>query len=119
MAEPTIDAAAFAELQQSAGAEFVCELVDTFLEEAPAMFTELDSALDARDSVRFQRVAHTLKSNANTFGAFTFGALARDLELTGFGSDSAADRAAVAAALEALASEYARVVLALKALCRV
>ena len=119
MAEPTIEAAAFAELQQGAGAEFVCELVDTFLEEAPTMFAELRSALEARDSARFQRAAHSLKSNGNTFGAFTFGALARDLELKGYGSDSASDRTAAAAAIDALTSEYARVALALKVLCRV
>ena len=36
MTSPTIDRATFAELEQTAGAEFAGELVDTFLAEAPA-----------------------------------------------------------------------------------
>ena len=35
MTSPAIDPARFAELQDTAGADFVVELVDTFLEEAP------------------------------------------------------------------------------------
>ena len=37
MTAPVIDPATFAELQDSAGADFVAELVGTFLEEAPAL----------------------------------------------------------------------------------
>ena len=47
MTAPTIDAATFAELQASAGADFVGELIDTFFEEAPTMLAELTSALAA------------------------------------------------------------------------
>ena len=42
-----IDLATFAELQDTAGADFVAELVGTFLEEAPAMLAELRDALAA------------------------------------------------------------------------
>ncbi len=49
MPESTIDPATFAELQETAGAEFVAELVDTFLEEAPTMLAELrDARSDGR-----------------------------------------------------------------------
>ena len=112
MAEPTIDLVAFAELQQAAGAEFISELIDTFLEEAPTMLDELRDASAARDAERFRRAAHSLKSNANTFGAFTLGAMARDLEMKGLSSDDGAETAA----LDALTSEYSRVASALKAL---
>ena len=69
------------ELQDATGAEFVAELVDTFLQEAPAMLDDLRHALAARDADTFRRAAHSLKSNGNTFGALALGALARDLEL--------------------------------------
>ena len=41
MTAPTIDAATFDALQETTGAEFVRELVDTFLQEAPAMLADL------------------------------------------------------------------------------
>ena len=53
MTQPAIDQATFEELQQTAGAEFVRELVDTFLAEAPLMLASLDRALAARDADRF------------------------------------------------------------------
>ena len=85
MTAKTIDPVTFEALQQTAGAEFVGELVDTFLEEAPAMMAELRDALAAGNADTFRRAAHSLKSNSLTFGAVTLGALARDLELGGLG----------------------------------
>ncbi|HEX4234167.1 MAG TPA: Hpt domain-containing protein [Caldimonas sp.] len=103
MSGPAIDDVAFAELQQSAGADFVHELVDTFLEEAPRMLAELRSAAVTGRSDAFRRAAHSLKSNANTFGALTLGSMARELELNGAppGGDEAA--------IDTLAAEYGRV----------
>jgi hypothetical protein len=40
MTDSPIDAAAFAELEASAGAEFARELITTFLEEAPTLLAE-------------------------------------------------------------------------------
>jgi HPt (histidine-containing phosphotransfer) domain-containing protein len=110
MTEPTIDAATFAGLQASAGADFTKELVDTFLEEAPPMLEALRASLAAGRTDTFRRSAHSLKSNANTFGALRLGALARDLELNGL------EAARGSNAVEALAGEYARVAAALKEL---
>jgi HPt (histidine-containing phosphotransfer) domain-containing protein len=107
MAQRAIDPITFEELQQTAGTEFVRELIDTFLMEAPLMLASLDRALAARDAGEFRRAAHSLKSNSNTFGALVLGALARDLELSGL------DPALNAQSLEALRLEYARVATAL------
>jgi HPt (histidine-containing phosphotransfer) domain-containing protein len=107
--QPTIDAATFEELRQTAGAEFVVELVDTFVEEAPQMLAELRSAQASAAAERFRRAAHSLKSNGNTFGALRLGALARDLELGGLPAD--------ASAIDALQAEYERVAAALKEAC--
>jgi HPt (histidine-containing phosphotransfer) domain-containing protein len=82
-----IDRTTFAELQATAGADFVVELVDTFLEEAPQILAELKSALAAGSAERFKRAAHSLKTNAHTFGATALGARARELELGGLPSD--------------------------------
>jgi HPt (histidine-containing phosphotransfer) domain-containing protein len=112
MAETTIDRATFDELKDTAGADFVAELVDTFLVEAPVMLGDLRTALGAGNADQFRRAAHSLKSNSNTFGALTLGAMAKELELTGL----APARAAGGATLDALAQEYARVAAALKEL---
>jgi len=104
MNEPTIDRATYDDLKDTAGADFVVELVDTFLAEAPRLIEGLRTAYDQRNADVFRRSAHSLKSNSNTFGARTLGVLARDLELGGFARADAAD-----APLEKLAQEYSRV----------
>ena len=81
MSIQTIDLATFAELQDTAGADFVNELVQTFFEEAPAMLKELRDTRAAGDADAFRRAAHSLKSNSLTFGARALGAAARDLEV--------------------------------------
>ena len=112
MSDPVIDAATFAELQDSAGAEFTAELVGTFLEEAPGMLAELRDALAGAQAERFTRMAHSLKSNAHTFGALELAAQARALELAGLNTDAAKD----AAALDALDAAYAAAAAELKVL---
>src|SRR2546426_10966009 len=105
MTQPTIDRATFDELKETAGAEFTLDLVDTFLVEAPTMLDELRRALAAKDADKFRRAAHSLKSNSNTFGALTLGAMAKELELTGL-SKANENRGQP---LDALAEEYSRV----------
>ncbi|MEO7743634.1 MAG: Hpt domain-containing protein [Usitatibacter sp.] len=107
MAETTIDPSTFKALQDAAGVEFVAELVDTFLEEAPRMMAELESALATRDAEAFRRAAHSLKSNSYTFGAVALGARAKELELGGFEA---------AAKAPELRQEFERVATALRGL---
>ncbi len=110
MNDDAIDAATFAELQDSAGAEFVSELIGTFLEEAPQMLAELRAARAEAAADRFRRAAHSLKSNAHTFGALRLGEMARELELGGLPAETAP--------LDALQAEYERAAAALRELCR-
>ena len=105
MSEGIIDRSVFEELKTTAGADFVHELVDTFLTEAPGMLAELRHALAANEADRFRRVAHSLKSNSNTFGASSLAAMAKNLELGGF----AVARVDGGAPLTALTTEYGRV----------
>jgi len=104
-----IDLAVFEELCDTAGADFVAELVGTFLEEAPLLLSELREARAAGASPRFQRAAHSLKSNAQTFGGSELGGLARELELGGL--DSASDER-----LQALDAAWQRTAATLKEL---
>ena len=112
MSESTIDLATFDALKESAGGEFVLELVDTFLVEAPAMLGDLRSALAANDADRFRRAAHSLKSNSMTFGALTLGAMAKSLELGGIAPVQQAN----GEPLDRLADEYTGVAQALSEL---
>lgn len=77
---PVIDKLTFEELKQMSGADFINELIDAFLEDAPQMIQNMRVALDKKDVESFRRNAHSLKSNAHTFGATELGTLARELE---------------------------------------
>ena len=80
---PVIDITTFDELKQMSGAEFINELIDTFLDDAPNLIEEIKSALTTNNVDSFRRAAHSLKSNAATFGAETLASLAKDLEMLG------------------------------------
>jgi HPt (histidine-containing phosphotransfer) domain-containing protein len=67
--------------------ELVGSLVDVFLEEAPVRLAELRAGLDSGDAALLGRAAHTLKSNAMTFGALGLADLSARLELTARGGD--------------------------------
>jgi HPt (histidine-containing phosphotransfer) domain-containing protein len=114
MPEAAIDLATYRELQQAAGADFVVELIETFLEEAPQMLAELRAARSAAHAERFRRAAHSLKSNGHTFGALHLAALARELELKGLNADPHRD----AAAIDAIDAAFADAASALQELGR-
>jgi HPt (histidine-containing phosphotransfer) domain-containing protein len=78
-----IDRTIFEELKQMSGDDFIDELIEAFLDEAPDMIRNMQLAVAAQDVETFRRNAHSLKSNANTFGATELGVLARELELMG------------------------------------
>ena len=75
-----IDRSVLAGLSESVGEDFLGELIDTFLEEAPGMFDEMKRALSDGDADTFRRAAHSLKTNANTFGAMELAEQAKELE---------------------------------------
>ncbi len=77
----------FHALKETTGAEFVSELMDTFLEDTPKLVMELRSALTSKDADAFRRAAHSIKSNAATFGAEQLADLARELESLGREND--------------------------------
>ena len=80
---PVIDKTTFDELKQMSGDDFINELIDTFLEDTPKMIAEIKSAYAANNIESFRRAAHSMKSNAATFGASQLAALAKELEMLG------------------------------------
>ena len=81
MTDNPIDHEIFMELKDATGEDFAAELVNTFLDEAPGMISELKAAAGAADADRYRRAAHSIKSNASTFGATALAELARKVEL--------------------------------------
>lgn len=78
-----INQTTFEELKQMSGDDFINELIEAFLDDAPKMINAMQTALAAKDVESFRRNAHSMKSNANTFGATELGALAKELEMMG------------------------------------
>ena len=78
-----VDKKTFEDLKQMSGEDFIGELIDAFLEDAPSMLEAMRAALESTDVESFRRNAHSLKSNANTFGAMELGELAKELEAMG------------------------------------
>jgi HPt (histidine-containing phosphotransfer) domain-containing protein len=69
--------------------EALAEIVDAFLDEAPARLAELRRGVDQNDSALAGRAAHTLKSNGGTFGAVELVSLCRRLEVAARAKDLA------------------------------
>ena len=90
-----IDLPTFDALRLSVGDEFAAELVDTFLQEAPAILAQLRAAMGAGDADGYRRAAHSLKGNGNTFGALEFASVAGAIEQRGITGDAAADTSMV------------------------
>lgn len=101
MTHGPIDPEIFNELKDATGDEFAAELVNTFLEEAPGMIKALKAAVQTSDVVGYRRAAHSIKSNANTFGAVALSDLAKAAELGDLPtSDDLKDAMEIEAALE-------------------
>lgn len=83
MSSNEIDRTVFEELKQMSGADFIGELIDTYLEDAPQLIKDMKSSLKTNDAEVFRRAAHSFKSNSATFGANRLSMLAKELEMLG------------------------------------
>ena len=79
---PLFDPSAFGALRDLVGGdrETLIDIIDAFLEEAPRRLVELRQGFERDDAELAGRAAHTLKSNALTFGALGLAADSRDIE---------------------------------------
>lgn len=69
------------------GIEFIVDIIDTLLEDAPKNLGLLDQCLDSDDPVTFRRAAHTLKTGCATVGAKALAAQFLELEQAGAEND--------------------------------
>jgi HPt (histidine-containing phosphotransfer) domain-containing protein len=77
--------AALARLEEAVGdPEFVAELIVDFLDGLPGQL----KGLRAADAEQVHRIAHTLKSNASTFGADDLAVACRALEQAAAGGET-------------------------------
>jgi signal transduction histidine kinase/CheY-like chemotaxis protein/HPt (histidine-containing phosphotransfer) domain-containing protein/HAMP domain-containing protein len=77
-----LDPAALARLAESMGGDeaFVGELIEQFLADSPGLLVAARDGVEAGDADVVRRAAHTLKSNAATFGANELAERCRTLE---------------------------------------
>jgi|SRR5688572_5130132 HPt (histidine-containing phosphotransfer) domain-containing protein len=78
-----LDMNTFNSLKESTGADFIGELIDAFLDDAPGLIEKMKTSLSAGDAENFRRATHSMKSNAATFGCMELAELARELEAMG------------------------------------
>ncbi|MCP4542772.1 MAG: Hpt domain-containing protein [Chloroflexi bacterium] len=80
-----LDPAALKNLHDMVGgdSEFMVELMNTFLDDAPQMLADMHNSLKSGDATLLRRAAHSLKSNCAEFGAMTLSELCRKLEEIG------------------------------------
>lgn len=89
-------------LQDTTDSDFVAELIDTYLDDCPALLDSLRQALADGDAEAFRRAAHSLKSNSATLGAEALADTARALEMKG----KAHELGKIGAEVEAAAVEF-------------
>jgi PAS domain S-box-containing protein len=76
----SLDDGALANLRDLGGDDFLGEVIDAFLADAPELLAMLRRSLEEGSAEELRRAAHTLKSNGATLGAEGFAELCRTLE---------------------------------------
>jgi HPt (histidine-containing phosphotransfer) domain-containing protein len=107
-----LDQATLEALLDSIGgdAEFMVELIDTYLADAPEQLEAMRAGLAAGDVAELVRPAHTLKSASASLGALGLAELCRALEA----SARSGSLVGTADSVEGVAAELQRVVQALE-----
>ena len=67
--------------------KMLCKMMSLFQEQSATLLAEVGEAIQQRDGVMLRQAAHTLKSSANSIGAFPFGEIAQHLETMGQAAD--------------------------------
>jgi GAF domain-containing protein/DNA-binding response OmpR family regulator len=111
-AGPAVDTAVLDRLAESMGGDeaFVAELIEQFVTDSPALVATARKGLEEGDAEEVRRAAHTLKSNAATFGANELADRSRRLE----NAAKAGELGDGAASIDAVADELQRVHVALR-----
>ncbi|WGS85790.1 hybrid sensor histidine kinase/response regulator [Methylomonas sp. UP202] len=98
MAEPALEWREA--LQRVSGRQnLLGKMMTMFQEQSVQLLADVESAIHSQDAAKLRMSAHTLKSSANSIGAFGFGKIAQQLELQGQAAEFA-DAAAQFALLQ-------------------
>jgi HPt (histidine-containing phosphotransfer) domain-containing protein len=102
----TLDVGTLADLRDSVGgdSEFLAELIDELLADAPGQLATLRDAATSGDAEAARRAAHTLKGNGRTFGATALASLCQEAEAAATNGDIDA----VLARVDEIAAEWER-----------
>jgi HPt (histidine-containing phosphotransfer) domain-containing protein len=102
-----VDTGTLDDLRDSVGGdrEFLAELIDEFLDDAPRQLGSLRACAASGDAAGARRAAHTLKGNSRTFGAAELASLCQEAEAAA----GAGDLDAVLARVDGIDGEWARV----------
>jgi HPt (histidine-containing phosphotransfer) domain-containing protein len=111
---PAVSEHAIAELRSlnPEDPQFLRELIDLFLQDMPARFADLETAIEKNDAALLTRAAHTIKGSCGNFGASDLAAVALTMEHQG----KTGAFAEAKASYPLLKAEFARVDAALRAL---
>jgi HPt (histidine-containing phosphotransfer) domain-containing protein len=107
-----LDRAALDELAEMTGGdpEFLGELIETFYADGSDLLATIESSASGGDTAALRRAAHTLKSNARTFGAAALGEVCQEIEERAAGGNLGG----VVELVERARGEYPAVVAALE-----
>ncbi len=111
-----IDSTALQEIYRIGGnlPEFLVEIIDCYLQEAPKLLSAAREASAQQGSETLKRLIHTLRSSSATVGAMTLAKLCAELEAVAI----AASPAEITDRLQPLESEYYQVAIALQQECQ-
>jgi HPt (histidine-containing phosphotransfer) domain-containing protein len=111
-----IDPTALQEIYRIGGnlPEFLVEIIDCYLQEAPKLLSAAREALAQHDSRTLKRSVHTLRSSSATVGAMTLAKLCEELEARAI----SVSQAEIIDHLQSLESEYYQVAIALRQECQ-
>ena len=110
-----IDPETYYQLKDLMGADYIPEVIDTYIVETGDLIERMGQAMAQPDAAVFGRIAHSIKSSSASLGALAFSQQARELEMLGKAGDLsnagpllarlAADFGGVKARLEELKNE--------------
>lgn len=83
---------AFDDAQEEGEPDFVVELIDLYLAEAPRIFTAIRTGLANNDWPSAKRAAHSLRGSSSNLGILQMAAIAEDLEHNGASAEGLAQQ---------------------------
>lgn len=83
---------AFDDAQEEGEPDFVVELIDLYLAEAPRIFSAIRAGLANNDWPSAKRAAHSLRGSSSNLGILQMAAIADDLEHNGASAESLAQQ---------------------------